>query len=257
MTTVFLAWRDCQSGRWFPVGRLDCRSRDNGDQSKYEFLYVNGAKQASRMAWILKIPGFPKLSGRYRSSTLFPMFRNRVMNLKRPDRPGYLAQLGLNGDSWDAIAELSISGGRSHADNFEIFPEILPDSDGRFTTSFIMDGLKDADKRSIERSESLEVGERLEFALALDNSVATQAISVKTPDNHVLGALPRYLVDGLCLGGAWMIKDAEARVERVSLDLPLSHRLLVCLSGRLPAGFKPMSDLEQYKPIAASDSDGR
>ena len=118
MTTVFLAWRDCQSGRWFPVGRLDCRNLDNGDPYEYEFLYVNGAKKASRMAWILKIPGFPKLDSQYKSPTLFPMFRNRVMNLKRPDRPAYLTQLGLNGDSWDAISELSISGGRSHADKF-------------------------------------------------------------------------------------------------------------------------------------------
>ena len=246
MTTLYLAWQDQRSRRWFPVGRLV-----HGEKglAEYEFTYVDGASQASEIAQFRGIPGFPELEGHYKSPVLFPAFRNRVMNLRRPDRPEYLRQLGLDDAGWDEVSELSVSGGFSHTDNFEVFPAIEPDTHGGFQTRFILHGLRHTNPDSIQRTESLQVGESLQVAFDLNNPAATHAISVRTSDHYVLGWLPRYLVDGLHQDDAWKVTDVKATVAQVNFEAPLSHRLLIDFSGKLPPGFR-MEDLPQYQPIA-------
>ena len=46
MTTLFLAWQDPHSRRWFTVGRLDAAP------DQYSFSYTNGAKSAAQNAGI-------------------------------------------------------------------------------------------------------------------------------------------------------------------------------------------------------------
>ena len=108
MKTLFLAWQDRQSRRWFPVGRLVC---DRDVRGQFEFVYIRGALEAKALTGFVEIPGFPDLKKEYRSIELFPAFRNRTMNPNRPDRAEYLQQLGLEESQWNAIAELSVSGG--------------------------------------------------------------------------------------------------------------------------------------------------
>ena len=171
------------------------------------------------------------------------------MNLRRPDRPAYLRQLGLGDGDWSPVAELAASG--LYNDNFEVFPTIVPDSDGRFDTRFVLHGLRHTNLDSIRRTEKLADGEQLQLSFELNNPAAVHAITVKTFDQYILGWLPRYLVDGLHQDGAWMVTDAKAAVAQVNLDAPLSHRLLVNFSGKLPPGFR-MEDLPQYQPIAGA-----
>ena len=92
------------------------------------------------------------------------------------------------------------------------------------------------------------------MSFELNNPVAGHAISLRTRDHHVLGWLPRYLVDGMHRDDKWIVTDVEATVAQVNLDAPLSHRLLVDFRGRLPKGFSPMRDLPEYQPIAAVDA---
>ena len=171
------------------------------------------------------------------------------MDPSRPDRPEYLSCLGLNINDWDEVAELSVSGGHRNSDTFEVFPEIVPDRDGRFDTRFVLHGLRHTNLDSIRRSELVEAGEQLQLSFELNNPMSTHAISVKTDDHYILGWLPRYLTSGLYGDKAWMVSEVRATVAHVNLELPLSHRLLVSLNGRLPEGFRPMRDLPQYKPI--------
>ena len=251
MITLYLAWQDQRSHQWFPVGRLD--ADEDAPPGTYEFSYVSGAKEARESAHFLPILGFPELTERYYSSELFPLFRSRVMNLRRPDRPDYLRQLGLDTAGWDMIAELSVSGGNSRSDSFEVFPAIEPDADGWFQTRFILHGLHHTNPDAIRRTASLEVGEWLFLSFELCNPDAVHAITVTTHDKYILGWLPRYLVDGLHQDNAWMVTDVKANVAQVNLDAPLGHRLLVDFSGKLPVGFRPMDDLPQYQPIVRSD----
>ncbi len=246
MTTLYIAWQDDRSRRWFPVGRL---VRREAKHPEFEFAYIRGARQAEQAAAFPKIPGFPDMDQLYTASVLFPAFRNRVMNVSRPDRPEYLSQLGIDISSWDELAELLVSGGRSHSDRFEAFPEIVPDEGGQFASRFILHGLRYTNPDSVRRSESLEVGESLVLSFEMNNPVTEHAISVKTHDQYVLGWLPDYLVSPMHRDNAWMVSDVETRVAQVNRDSALSHRLLVDFSGRLPEGVYPMRDLPDYDPI--------
>ena len=251
MNTLYFAWQHPRSRSWFPVGRL---VRHKTKTTEYEFAYVQGARQAEQAAGFLMVPGFPELDQLYTSPTVFPAIRSRVMNLHRPDRPEYLSQLGIDISNWDEVTELSVSGGRIHSDSFEVFPEIVPDEAGRFATRFILHGLRHTNRDSMQRSVSLEVDEALELTFELNNPVSIHAISVKTDDQYVLGWLPHYLVSGMHQDNAWMVTEVEAKVAQVNRDSPLSHRLLIDFSGRLPEGFSPMRDLPEYQQIAAVET---
>ena len=246
MTTLYLAWQDYKSRRWFPVGRLD--ADEDSPMVGYSFHYLGGAQHAQSSANFLPILGFPEFDQVYQSNELFPLFRNRLMNIRRPDRREYLHQLGLADSDWGPMIELSASRGTSRTDSFEIFPPINPGCDGDFETRFVLHGLRHTNGDSIRRAESLQLGDELQVAFDLNNPAATHAISVRSADQYVLGWLPRYLVDGLHRDDAWMVTDVKASVAQVNLDAPLSHRLLIHFSGKLPPGFS-MADLPQYQPI--------
>ena len=253
MNILYLAWQDLGSRKWYPVGRLVSHEVGH-DEHKYEFGYLRGAVQAQREAGFFMAPGFAEFGRAYTAPVIFPAFRNRIMNLSRPDRPEYLAMLGMNPDSWDVVTELSLSGGRVRSDSFETFPGITPDESGHFATRFILHGLRYTNPDSIQRTESLDPGESLEFAFELNNPVATHSIIVMSRDHYVLGWLPHYLLAGMHEDNAWMVTDVEATVAQVNLEAPLSHRLLVDFRGRLPVGFSPMRDLPQYQPIASVEA---
>jgi len=76
---------------------------------------------------------------------------------------------------------------------------------------------------------------------------------VSTEDGLHIGWLPRYLVDDLQQDGDWIVDDAKAVVVQVNHHAPISHRLLVDFTGKLPPGFR-MEDLPQYQPIAPAAS---
>ena len=249
MTTLYLARHDVRGHRWFPVGRL---IRHETDPAEYEFAYVAGVKHVNQMSPLWHVPGFPELNLLYRSSEVFPVFGSRVMDLRRPDRKEYLSYLGIDVDSWDEVTELALSGGGGPWDRFEMFPEIVPDVEGRFDTRFVLHGLQHNNPDSIRRSESLKVGEVLNLALEVNSSGAINSISLGTPDHYPLGWLPRYLVTWLLQNNSWKVTEADAKVAKVNRAAPLSHRLLVEFGGRVPRGFRWMRDLPEYKPIYKS-----
>ena len=224
--------------------------RANSGTCKYEFSYTEGARQAKEYPGFIGIPGFRKLDKRHRADELFPAFLSRTMNLRRPDRTGYLSELGLDEAEWDAFAELSVSGGRSMADSFEVFPEIEPDGEGRFETRFVLHVNRDA----IEKVDSLQIGDRLRVLPGFKLPDSPPAILVISDDDWSLGLLPRYLVDCMHSDGAWLVEEVNVSVAQVNPFAPLSNRLLVDFSGRLPKGFNPMKDLEQFKPIGRTGS---
>ena len=253
MTDLYLAWQHPPTRRWFPVGRLVRHQPGSGG---FEFTYVRGAKEAEELAGFRPIPEFPSLVRRYCAPDLFPTFRNRVINSSRSDRRVYLSHLGLDVGSCDELAELSVSGGRSYSDNFEMFPAIEPDTEGRFRTKLMLHGLRHANPYAIESIEKLASGDELRVAVELNNPFTVHAILVYTKDYHVLGWLPRYIAEGLYRNCDWRLPEVKATVVQVNRGAPLSNRLLLEFSSRMSAGFSPMRDLAQYQPISGTD-DGR
>ena len=247
-TTLYLAWQAPGSRRWFPVGRLDADL--DGDLARYHFSYMDGAREAREAEDFLMVPGFPELDAPYQSEKLFPFFENRLMNRRRPERAEYLRGLGLDPACWDPVSELAAPFNHTHGNGFEVFPDVVPDDDGYYRTQFVVHGLRYTNGHSIERTESLEVGEELRLSLELNNPITGFAVTVKTTDHYVIGWLPRYLVDVVYQDGGWLVQDPEARVAQLNLGGSLSHRVLVDFSGRLPSTMRSMDCLPQYRSIA-------
>ena len=254
MTSLYLAWNDPVSRQWMPVGRL---TRHGTEPSAYEFAYTEGARQALYSSPHWQVPGFPRLDQVYKSTEMFPAFRDRLMNFGRPDRAEFLSYLNLDVGSWDEVAELALSGGRAHSDWFEIFPEIVPNEEGHFVSRFVLQGLDQADPDAVRRADKLQVGNQLTIQFESNSPDSTSVVSVKTRDNCTLGWLPNYLVSWLRQGHTWSGTDFRARVARVNLDAPLSHRLLVEFQGRVPMGFTNMRDLPEFQPIPISNGDAK
>ena len=246
MTTLYLAWQHAPTRRWFPVGRLIRRPTET---EEFEFSYVQGAREAQDVAGFRGIPEFPDLYRRYEATDLFPTFRNRAMNKGRRDRAAHLHELGLDVGECDEVAELLASGGRSHTDSFETFPGIEPDTTGRFHTRVMLHGLRHANEHVIEAVQRLRVGDKLRVAPELNIPVTSHGLVVYTQKRDLLGWLPRYIAEAIQPSGELTNLEADVTVARVNQHAPLSQRLLVDFSGRLPPGVNPMGDLPQYQPI--------
>ena len=231
------------------MGRL---TRNDSEPVEYEFEYIRGAQDAqnSMIPLAIPVPGFPDLDKAYRATEIFPIFRYRAMNKRRPDRPEYLNLFGLDPENTDVLAELAISGGHSVADTFEIFPAIDPDADGRFKTRFIVQGLRPANPEIIDCVNSLNPGDRLELSSESNGRSMQHPMAVRTTDNKHLGWLPRHLAGVFRQSDAVNHADIQLRVVQVNHKAPPSHRLLVELTGHFPPGFDPMGELEQYQPIS-------
>ena len=244
--TLYLAWQDKgPSKAWFPIGRLDT---DLG-RPCYRFRYVRGVKRAQEKAGFPLLIEFPSLQDDYQASHLFPLFRNRVMNHKRPDFEDYLHSLDFS-DRPDPIEILSVNGGRRVTDAYEVFPKIKKDKNGQFTCRFFLHGWHRVSKVAQTRINELEPEETLYLTLELTNPATRLAVQVQTKDYYMIGWGPRYLVGDLT---AAMNESPEysAKVVRINPQpAPSNQRVLVEVSGCWE-NHEPMSG-EDFTPLVGN-----
>ena len=234
MTTLYLTWQDPQERQWFPVGRLE--TQEHPGRAVYGFTYVNGVCEAIDSAHFAPIPGFGDIHERYESEELFPLFANRVMDVRRSDRSEYLRRFGLSMDT-DPMTELAVSGGVRKTDSFAVFPAINPAVDGSFSCRTALQSTQQG-----SRWPTLAIGEPLELDRATGN-VRYHGVP--------LGTLPFGLMDCLRSGDAWQAENEAVVVAQFNPNAPINSRVLVDFSGKLPPGFRPMDDLPQYQPIVS------
>ena len=245
MKSLFLAWQ-APNRAWFPVGRLDADVAEH----RYHFRYTKGALQAEDAVGFKPLPAFPAFERYYESSELFPLFQNRVLDPGRKDFAAYLDSLDLPPSSADPIEILAVSGGERQTDSLEVFPRIESRPDGAFRCRFFLHGWRHMSAASQARAMTLEPDETLGVSLELTNKAAPVAILLTTGDYTFLGWTPRYLVSDL-LKAISVKPSVAARVVRVnSADVPANRRVLVELTGTLPAGSQPMST-EEFQPLVA------
>lgn len=241
--TLFLAWQDKErSRRWFPVGRLDA----DVEHSRYRFRYTGGAEEAKEEAGFPPLWDFPHLKEDYRSSELFPLFRNRVIAPGRPDRTYYLYNLGLPANA-DPVEILSVNGGYRITDAYEVFPKLLKHEDGSFKCRFFLHGWRHVNLSAQERIGRLIEDEKLYVTLELTNPATGLAVQIQTTDYHMVGWTPRYLVTDLV---AAMAESPEysARVVQVNPQpAPSKQRVLIEMHGRWNE-HEPMTG-EDFKPL--------
>lgn len=241
--TLFLAWQDNQSSRaWFPVGRLDA----DVERPLYRFRYIGGAEKAKQEVGFLLLVEFPELKKDYRSSELFPLFRNRVMNPARPDLEEYLFSLDLTSEA-DPIEILSANGGRRVTDAYEVFPKLDKQADGSFTCRFFLHGWRHTNEAAKDRISSLEPGEELYVTLELTNPATGMAVQIQTTDYYMVGWTPRYLVPDL-VAAMEEAPEYSAHVVRVnSHPISSNQHVLIEMRGSWNR-HEPMSDAD-FQPL--------
>lgn len=252
--TLFLAWQDSADTRlWFPVGRLDAAVQPVW----YRFRYTLGAQRAQREAGFPLLLEFPELGREYTGPDLFPLFRNRVINPRRPERDHYLRSMDLGPDA-DPIEILSTSGGHRVTDAYEVFPKLVKGHDGSFSCRFFLHGWRHVNAAAQERLAALEPGEPLYVTLELTNPRDGVAVQIQTEDYHMIGWAPRYLVRDLATAMAEAPSRYSARVVRMnrpeaSLPYPVlsTQRVLIEMRGKWER-HEPMTG-EDYQPVSAAD----
>jgi hypothetical protein len=233
MKSLFLAWQ-APNRRWFPVGRLDA------SHNQYRFGYTKGALEAKAEAGFGPLPAFPDFDASYKSSELFPLFKNRVIDESRKNFAEYLESLGLEHN--DPIAILSVTGGERRTDNLEVFPRIIKAADGSFDCRFFVHGLRYMTEEARARAATLTAGDRLGVSIELTNPATRIGIQITTTDYHFVGWTPHYLIADLIKATADVSRIA-ARVIRVNTDdVPPNRRILVEFRGTYPEEITPMSE---------------
>jgi len=249
MKTLFLAWQNPKTRRWFPVGRLQCEDR------LYRFGYVAGAATAASEGEFEPLPSFPDLHQVYESEHLFPLFSNRIMSKNRPEYDNFLSWLGLSPDrDADPIELLARSGGMRVTDHLEMFSLPEADSAGTYHVQFFVHGLRYMPPGAVPRTNNLKAGERLLVAHDFQNPKDGRALLLRTcektqQDMHLVGYCPRYLFADIFDS---MVKDSnfpKITVERVNLPpAPIGFRLLCRADLRVTGGVKPFSSAT-FQPI--------
>lgn len=225
--TLFLAWQDKKpSCAWFPVGQLDA----DVEHSLYRFRYIKGVRKAMKEGFT-PLLDFPELKGDYRSSELFPLFRNRVMNPTRPDFSDYLQSLDLP-EKANPIEILARNGGTRVTDTYEVFPKLTKHEDGSFTSRFFLHGWRNINEEAKTRLSELTEEEELYVTLELTNPATRLAVQIQTTDYHMIGWAPRYLVHDLARAMTDSKGRYEAKVARMNSNTVISkQRILIEMRG--------------------------
>lgn len=233
---LFVAWRSPER-QIVPIGEL--RQIEDSSGLRYEFAYLKAAESALDQ---YRLPGFPDLSVRYTSGTLFPTFANRTMPRHRHDYDAFVSRLGLCSPV-DPFEVMERSGGRRQTDRIEVFGEPSFE-DGALTALFFLRGIRHIDGAE-DRVAQLAVGQELGLRLEPDNPVNPLALTLHNDGEELLGYLPDYLVDTahdlLDLNGSL----PTVKVDHVNdHDTPFHMRLLCRLTSPWPEGYDPLAKLE-------------
>ena len=239
---LFVAWRR-PDGLIVPVGRLT--QYGTADQPSFQFVYL---KVAERQDDFMALPGLPRLHQAYESSSLFPVFANRLMPRDRPDYPEFLEQLDLSAEA-DPFEVLERSEGVRVTDRVEVFPAPHRTDDGLLSTLFFARGIRHLE-RAAEAVAGVSAGDELTLEREPDNPVNEQAILMNTRTGQAVGWAPDYL-----LGLLYELRDLNGRwptitAEHVNgLSTPAQMRLLCRLTSEWPTGYEPFSGPD-FQPLA-------
>lgn len=233
---LFVAWRSPQR-QIVPIGELLQIEDETG--RRHEFAYLKAAEFTLDQ---YRLPGFPDLSVRYTSNTLFPTFANRTMPRHREDYDAFVSRLGLCSPV-DPFEVMERSGGRRQTDRIEVFGEPAYEH-GLLTAHFFLRGIRHIEGAE-ERVAQLAVGEQLGIRTDPDNPVNPLALTLHDKEDDLLGYLPDYLVDT-----AHELKDLNGPLPTITVEhvndrnTPFHMRLLCTLTSPWPNSYQPFAKFE-------------
>lgn len=219
-TRSFLVTRqDPVSRRYERVGVLT--ELDDG----WSFRYFS---QVAQDGSVRSLPGFPRLDRAAHSASLFPLFAQRVISGRRPDRSRVLSTLGLD-ESATAFEILAANGGRRQGDTIELIQLPVPHPGGGETLQFLVHGMRHRSADEQRAVDWLRVGDALRIVPEPQNRVDGDAYLVTTVLGDVLGWVPAPLTPLVSRA-----TDVRARVAHANRSTENPHlRLLVELRGAL------------------------
>lgn len=211
--------RERSSGRYERLGVLTEVS------DGWDFRYFRDVFQNERT---IALPGIPLTDSVIHSEHLFPLFAQRVVSPRRPDRPRILAMLGLD-ESATAFEILAHNGGRRLGDTIELIQLPRTHQGGGESMQFLVHGMRYRSEAEQSAVDALAVGDELLLVPEPDNPVDTGALLVVTTVGAALGWVPAPLLPLLVAGA-----EMTASVAHVnSSQAPPHQRLLVELRGDL------------------------
>lgn len=216
-----------------PVGFLEACS--SGEDTVYSFAYLRSAVERPSFRPLL---GFRDVQRRYESPGLFPLFAERIMDPRRPDRPIFLAALDLS-EGASPLEVLARSGGRRAGDGIELTPVPRVAEDGRTSCTFLVHGIRHVEGAG-ERIDSLRGGDSLRIARDHGNPVNDRALLVTEREGEPLGWVPDPL-----LSYVHRVQDQRLTVVRVNgPEVGTRLRLLVRLDGTADPDPQPFTGPE-------------
>jgi hypothetical protein len=243
LQTLFLAWQDYESRIWFPIGRLTF------DGTRYQFVYIKGAKDAEQQCRFQPLISFPQWHQVYYSNHLFPVFANRLMSRSRPEYSSFVERLNIPLNEDEPMVLLARSEGKRETDSLTVFPCPEPDESGKYQLHFLAHGLRYLPEGALAKIEQLKVGDKLWLAHEFQNEYDTRALTLNTQDHHIVGYCPRYLLSNVFDVLKRSPQLVEVQVERINQSpTPLRFRLLCKIIYSILDDVLPFSQ-EEYLPI--------
>lgn len=242
---LFVSWRSPE-GSIHPIGLL--RRRHEGDRELYSFRYL---KLVENLPDFEPLPGLPDLHDRYESSTLFPVFANRVMPRRRPefDLLTQRADLGRDADPFEVMAR---TGGRRATDRIEVFSPPRVTGEGRITSLFFVRGIRHI-PGAAEVVAELAPGDRLRLVDDPGNVFNARAVLLHSNADRTVGYVPDYLVEHVHELRQLNGTDPEVLVEHVNDATAAPHLRVLCrLDAPWPEGYRPFSDA-RFQPLVPLD----
>jgi hypothetical protein len=242
---LLVLWHHQTSRQFVPVARLTISS-DAGHQL-FELSYVRGYERARDLGFVPFV-AFPRTDRAYRSDTLFPFFRNRVLQRSRPDYTEHVRALGLVAP-FDTVDVLSRNDGRRETDHVEVVPapRFDPVTDA-YNVHFWVRGIRHV-AGAEDAIGGLAPGDLLICVADPQDQVNPKALLLCTRTGRSVGYLPDYLAFDVHSLIEQRPADVTIRVERVnSPPIPPQRRVLCRVDARCPPGFKPL-DADEFQPL--------
>lgn len=222
--------RDPDTRRYLSLGFLSCSA------AGYQFGYLRSAIESPDFQ---PLPGLGRTDRTYAAERLFPVFAERVMSSRRPDRREALASLGLP-ETAAPFEVLVNSGGRSVGDAVELLPAPSAAPDGSLALEFLVHGVRHTSPRAQSRISHLLPGEPLLLILEPDNPVNMRARLVTDRERLSLGYVPDPMLPVLDEMQASTASVVRANDERVGFHFRLTARV----EGNIGAGVQPFDGPE-------------
>lgn len=248
MKTLFVAWKQPNSGEWIPVAKLERKD------DLYFFSYTRGVHRAKSF---LPFSRMDRLDAVYESSSIFPLFANRLISKSRPEYSDYLRWLGLKSAPDDTLSMLALTGGIRGTDSIELFQPPVISENGEYKVEFFARSLSHLSRDAIAHIGKLGAGERLFLMRDLQNDFDPLALAIRSHKPPVfVGFCPKYYVQDLGALLAQSAHEMEIRVKCINTDAPLNMRLLCSVSAVASPGFSPLDETTDFQPIAGTVPQG-